>query len=90
MHRSKISETGTGLCQIHSGIMRRYHFHITDGVTIFHSLATTLPDDKAARTHAQKVADYFARNKVFHGATAVRVTNDQGQVVLRLPFKRSA
>ena len=52
--------------------MRRYHFHIIDGVTIFDSLGTKLPDDKAARDHAQKVADYFARNKVFHGATAVQ------------------
>ena len=67
--------------------MRRYHFHIIDGVTVFDSLGTKLPDDKAARDHAQKVADYFNRNKVFHGATAVRVTNDLGQVVLRVPFK---
>ena len=47
--------------------MRRYHFHIIDGVTIFDSLGTKLPDDKAARGHAQKVADYFARNKLFRG-----------------------
>ena len=43
-------------------------------MTIFDSLGTKLPDDKAARAHAQKVADNFARYKVFHGATAVRVT----------------
>ena len=43
-----------------------------------------------ARAHAQKVVDYFARYKVFHGAMAVRVTNDLRQVVLRLPFKRAA
>jgi hypothetical protein len=70
--------------------MRRYHFHIIDGLTIFDSLGTKLPDDNAARDHAQKVADYFARNKVFHGATAVRVTNDLGEVVYRMPFNRSA
>ena len=70
--------------------MRRYYFHIIDGVTVFDSLGRKLPDDKAARDHAQKVADYFNRNRVFHGATAVRVTNDLGQVVLRVPFKRSA
>ena len=70
--------------------MRRYHFHIVDGVRVFDSLGTTLPDDEAARAHAQKVVDYFARYKVFHGAMAVRVTNDLGQVVLRLPFKRAA
>ena len=70
--------------------MRRYHFHIVDGVTIFDSLGTKLPDDKAARDSAEKVADYVARNKVFHGATAVRVTNDMGEVVYRMPFEGSA
>jgi hypothetical protein len=61
--------------------MRRYHFHIVDGVKVFDSLGTTLPDDEAARAHAQKVADCFARYKVFQGATSVRVTNDLGEVV---------
>ena len=59
--------------------MRRYHFHIVDGVKVFDSLGTTLPDDEAARAHAQKVADDFA--KVLQRATAVRVTNDLGEVV---------
>ena len=81
-----ISETGTSLCPVHSGIMRRYHFHIIDGLTIFDNLGTKLPDDKAARDHAEKVADYFNRNEVFHGAAAVRVTNDLGEVVFRMPF----
>ena len=58
---SNISETGTSLCPVHSGVMRRYHFHIVDGVRVFDSLGTTLPDDEAARAHAQKVVDYFAR-----------------------------
>jgi Domain of unknown function (DUF6894) len=40
-----------------------------------------LPDDEAARAHAEKVADDFARTKLF--GTAVRVTNDPGQVVCR-------
>ena len=59
--------------------MRRYHFHIVDGAKVFDSLGTTLPDDEAARAHAEKVADDFA--KVFQRATAVRVTNDLGEVV---------
>ena len=59
--------------------MRRYHFHIVDGVKVFDSLGTTLPDDEAARAHAQKVADDFA--KVLQRATAVLVTNDLGEVV---------
>jgi hypothetical protein len=59
--------------------MRRYHFHIVDGVKVFDSLGTTLPDDEAARAHAQKVADDFA--KVLHVAATVRVTNDLGEVV---------
>jgi hypothetical protein len=67
--------------------MRRYHFHIVDGVRVFDSLGTTLPDDEAARAHAEKVADDFA--KVFHRATAVRVTNDLGEVVFRTPLNRS-
>ena len=36
-------------------------------------------DDEAARAHAEKVADDFA--KVFQRVTAVRVTNDLGEVV---------
>ena len=48
-------------------------------------LRDALPDDEAARAHAQKVADDFARTKLF--GTAVRVTNDL-QVVCRMPFNR--
>ena len=44
-------------------------------------LRDALPDDEAARAHAEKVADDFARTKLF--GTAVRVTNDPGQVVCR-------
>ena len=58
--------------------MRRYHCHIVEGARVFDSLGTALPDDEAARAHAEKVADGFA--KVFR-ATAVRVTNDRGEVV---------
>ena len=49
---------------------------------VFDSLGTALPDDDAARTHAQKVADDFAR-------AFVRVTNDLGEVVFRTPSNRS-
>ena len=60
--------------------MRRYHFHIVEGARVFDSLGTALPDDEAAaRAHAEKVADDFA--KVFQRAMAVRVTNDLGEVV---------
>jgi hypothetical protein len=69
------------------GVMRRYHFHIVDGMRVFDSLGTALPDDDAARTHAQKVADDFAR--AFQRAMAVRVTNDLGEVVFRTPSNRS-
>lgn len=54
---------------------------------VFDSLGTALPDDDAARTHAQKVADDFAR--AFQRAMAVRVTNDLGEVVFRTPSNRS-
>ena len=62
--------------------MRRYYFHFIHRVTVSDSLGRKPPDHKAARDHAQKVADYFNRNRAFHGATAVRVTNDLGQIVL--------
>ena len=55
---------------------------------VFDSLGTTLPDDAAARTHAQKVADDFAR--AFQRAIAVRVTNDLGEVVFRTPSQSFA
>jgi len=69
--------------------MRRYHFHICDGVQVFDSLGTNLPNDQAACTHAGKVADDLRRSKLFDRATTVRVTNDLGKEVLILPLSRS-
>jgi hypothetical protein len=70
--------------------MRRYHFHICDGVQIFDSLGTNLLDDQAACAHAKTVADDLTRSKLFDRATIVRVTNDLGNVVFKLPLSRSA
>jgi hypothetical protein len=76
--------------QFIGSIMRRYHFHICDGVQIFDSLGTNLPDDQAACAHAKEVADDLTRSKLFDRATIVRVTNDLGNVVFKLPLSRSA
>jgi hypothetical protein len=70
--------------------MRRYHFHICDGLEVFDSHGTQLPDDDAAREHAKKVAADLVRSKLYDEATAVRVTNDLGDVVLMMPCRRSA
>ena len=61
--------------------MRRYHFHICDGIQVFDSLGTALADDAAAHDHAKKVAGDLRRTKLFDKATAVRVTNDLGDVL---------
>ena len=61
--------------------MRRYHFHICDGIQVFDSLGTALADDGAAHDHAKKVASDLHRTKLFDKATAVRVTNDLGDVL---------
>lgn len=71
-------------------IMRRYHFHIIDDVSVFDSHGTRLPTDRAARAYAEKVAMELSQSNLFNRkATAVRVTNDVGEVLFRVPFKRS-
>jgi hypothetical protein len=69
--------------------MRRYQFHIVDGVEVFDSLGATLPDDEAARERAGEIAVSFAKTKSVDSPTkAVRVTNDAGAILFRVPIRR--
>jgi hypothetical protein len=68
----------------------RYHFHIVDGVEVFDSLATVLPDNEAARTRALELATNLGKAHLADPTTrAIRVTNDEGAVLFRLPIQRS-
>lgn len=48
---------------------------------MFDSVGTALADDAAAHGHARKVASDLRRTKLFDKATAIRVTNDLGDVL---------
>jgi hypothetical protein len=64
--------------------MPRYHFHVVDGVEVFDSLGAVLPNDAAAQRRAVELATDLA-NK----AKAVRVTNGDGDILFRVPIRRS-
>jgi hypothetical protein len=71
--------------------MRRYHFHVVDGHEVFDSLGAMLPDDEAARARAIELATRIGKSRLADGPTkAIRVTNDQGAVLFRVPIRRSA
>lgn len=63
--------------------MRRYHFHIVDGVEVFDPRGALLPSDDAARKHAENLAS----NIVDRRTKAIRVTNDEGAVLFRVPVQ---
>ena len=70
--------------------MPRYHFHIVDDVEVFDSLRQLLPDDEAARTRAVELATNLGKANLTDLTTkAIRVTNDQGAVLFRVPIRRS-
>ena len=70
--------------------MPRYHFHIVDGVEVFDSLRQVLPDNEAARTRAVELATNLEKAKLADLNTkAVRVTDDEGAVLFRVPIRRS-
>ena len=88
MHWTMPEDRGTANALGHCGCMRRYHFHVVDGVEVFDSLGAVLPDDEAARGRAIELAKSFAR--LADTATkAIRVTNDEGAILFRVPIKRS-
>ena len=68
--------------------MPRYHFHVVDGVEVFDSLGAFLPNDAAAQRHAIELATGFA-NKSNAGIKAVRVTNNEGDILFRIPIRHS-
>jgi Domain of unknown function (DUF6894) len=72
-------------------IMPRYHFHIVDGVEVFDSAGVTLPDNEAARRRALELATNIGKTRWPHRPPkAVRVTNNEGAILFRVPIRRSA
>jgi len=68
----------------------RYHFHIVDGVEVFDSLESVLADNEAARSRAVELASNLGKANLADLTTkAIRVTNDEGAVLFRVPIRRS-
>jgi hypothetical protein len=68
----------------------QYHFHIVDGVEVFDSLRQVLPDKEAARTRAVELVTNLEKAKLADLYTkAIRVTDDDGEVLFRVPIRRS-
>ena len=67
--------------------MPRYHFDIA-GRKVFDSLAAVLPDTEAARTHAIDLATNIAKHTLETPANAVRVIDEEGSVLFRVPIRR--
>jgi hypothetical protein len=71
--------------------MPRYHFNVVDGVEVFDSLTTVLPDNEAAQMRALELATNLGKAHLADLTTRViRVTNDEGAVLFRVPIRRSA
>jgi hypothetical protein len=70
--------------------MPKYHFHIVDSVEVFDSLRQVLPDNEAARTRAVELATNLEKAKLADLNTkTIRVTDDDGEVLFRVPIRRS-
>jgi len=68
----------------------RYQFHIVDGVELFDSLVSVLPDNEAARRRALDLASNLGKANLADLTTkAIRVTNNEGEVLFRVPIRRS-
>ena len=67
--------------------MPRYHFDIA-GRKVFDSLAAVLPDTEAARTHAIDLASNIGKHTLETPANAVRVIDEEGSVLFRVPIRR--
>lgn len=67
--------------------MPRYHFHVA-GLKVFDMLGATLPDTEAARTHAITLATNIGRHQFELPANAVRVIDEKGSVLFRVPIRR--
>ena len=75
------------LVRRHLITMPRYHFDIA-GRKVFDSLAVVLPDTEAARTHAIDLATNIAKHTLETPANAVRVIDEEGSVLFRVPIRR--
>ena len=73
----------------HLSTMPRYHFHIA-GLKVFDNLGAVLPDTEAARTHAISLAINIGRYQLEPPANAVRVIDDEGAILFRVPIRRCA
>ena len=71
----------------HLNTMPRYHFDIA-GRKVFDSLGAVLPDTEAARTHAIDLATNIGENTLEPPANAVRVIDEDGSVLFRVPIRR--
>ena len=70
--------------------MPRYHFHVVDGVEVFDSLKSVLPDNKAARACVIELATNLGKaNLADLTIKTIQVTNDEGAVLFRVPIRRS-
>jgi Domain of unknown function (DUF6894) len=70
--------------------MPRYHFHVADGVEVFDSLKAVLPDNETARTRAIELATNLGKaNLADLTIKTIKVTNDDGEVLFRVPIRRS-
>jgi hypothetical protein len=73
--------------------MSRYHFHVVEGLEIFDSQGAVLPDTDAARRRAIELATNLGKAKLANEpgkAATIRVTNETGAVLFRVPIRRSA
>jgi Domain of unknown function (DUF6894) len=76
--------------QRHCITVPRYQFHVVDGVEVFDSLKTVLPDNEAALTRAVELATNLGRaNLADLTIKVIQVTNAEGEVLFRVPIRRS-
>ena len=68
--------------------MPRYHFHLVDGTEVFDSRGVLLPNDAAAHAYAESLAAEFAGSDTMLKIRGVRVTNEAGELLFRLPVDR--
>jgi hypothetical protein len=65
-------------------------YDVVDGVEVFDSLKAVLPDDETARTRAIKLAANIGKaNLADLTIKTIKVTNDEGEVLFRVPIRRS-
>lgn len=70
--------------------MHRYHIQIVDGLEVFDSLGPVLADDEAARTRAIEMATNIGKTQLTDSQIkAIRVTDEQGAVLFRVPVRHS-